>query len=185
MVALGERPPCFGRYTVFFHKSERVFLLKERVQLHLIDRGNDLCTLAQIGENMRIEVAHADGGDNALFVKLLHSAPRARIVAHRLMNEIKVKILETKLFQRGFKSPLSPVVACVLHPQLCGDEQVAALYTTLGYCFADGFLIHVSCRRVDQAVARGYCVEHRLPALCFVGHLKNAEALGGHFNSVV
>lgn len=101
------------------------------------------------------------------------------------MNEIKVEIWGTELFQRSFKSPLSPVIACVLHPQLGGDEQVAALYSALGDRFADGFLIHVSCRRVDQAVAGVYCVEHRLLALCLVGHLKNAEALGGHFNSVV
>ena len=185
VVALGKGPPGLGVDAVLLHQSQSIFLLEKGVELHLIHGGLDLHGLADVRQNLGIAVAHADGLQLAGLVRLFHGSVGADVVAHGLMDQIQIDIVQSQLLHRGLNGLLSALIAGVLHPQLGGDEQFLPGHAALGDGTAHGLLVHIGRRRVDQAVAGGDGVQHRLLAHGGVGHLEHAEALQGHLNSVV
>ena len=70
------------------------------MQLHLVHSRDDLHMDAEISEHMRIHIAYAYRADFLRPVQLFHCAPATVIVAHRLMNEVEVKIVQPQLFER-------------------------------------------------------------------------------------
>ena len=185
VVALGEGAPCLGVDAVRLHERQGVLLLEEGVELHLVDGGPDLHRLADVGQDLRIAVAHADGPELAGLVCLLHGPVGADIVAHGLVDQVQVDVVQSQLLHRRLNGPFGALVAGVLHPQLRGDEQFLTGYAAFGDGTAHGLLVHVGCSGVDEAVSRGDGVQNRLLADGRVRHLEHAEALQGHLNSVV
>ena len=185
VAALGKGAPGLGLDAVLLHEGQGVLLLEEGVELHLVYRRLDLHGLADVRQNVGIAVAHADGPQPAGLVSLLHGPPGADIVPHGLVDQIQVDAAESQLFHRGLDSSLGPLIAGVLHPQLGGDEQLLPGHAALGHGLAHGLLVHIGRRRVNQAVAGGDGVQHRLLADGRIRHLEHAETLQGHLNSVV
>ena len=126
VVALGKGPPGLGVDAVLLHQSQSIFLLEKGVELHLIHGGLDLHGLADVRQNLGIAVAHADGLQLAGLVRLFHGSVGADVVAHGLMDQIQIDIVQSQLLHRGLNGLLSALIAGVLHPQLGGDETVSS-----------------------------------------------------------
>ena len=123
MVSLREGSPGFGMNTVLLHQRQGAFLLEEGMELHLVDSGFDLHGLTDIGQNLGIAVTNADGLQLALFVGLLHGPIGTDIVAHRLVDQVQIDVVQPQLLHRGLNGLLGTLVAGVLNPQLGGNEQ--------------------------------------------------------------
>ena len=147
------------------------------MQLHLVNSGNHIYRFAQVGQTVRIEVAHTDGFQLAFFVSFLHGTVCADIVAHGLVNQIQVNVAEAQLLEGGLDGLLSALITGILHPQLGGDKQLLTGYTTLGNGLSYGLLIHVGRGSVDEAIAAGDGIQYCLLALSRIGHLEHPEAL--------
>lgn len=185
VVPLGKGPPGFRNHAVLFHQRQGIFLLEEGVQLNLVDGGGYLYRLTQVGQTVGVEVAHANGFQLALPVGLFHSAVCANIVAHGLMDEIQVDIIQAKVAQRGFNGLFGTLVAGILHPKLGGDEQLFPRHATFLNCGAHSLFIHIGGCCVNQTVTGGDGIQHCLLANCGVWHLKHAESFQRHFYSIV
>ena len=184
VLALGEGRPGHGLYAVLAHEAERVLLLEEGVQLHLVDGGQFIHRLAEVGQAVRVEVADADGAYPALLVRLGHRAPGVDVVAHRLVYQVEVEVIHAEIFHRAVDRGLCALIAGVGDPELGGDKEVGAVHAALGYGLADGALVSVALGGVDEPVAGVDGVEHHALALVEVADLKYAEALFGHLNAV-
>jgi len=75
------------------------------------------------------------------------------------------------------------VVPIMLHPNLGGQEDLTSRYAGFGNCLADLFLIEITLRRVNVAVADRECVQHA-PLAFILGYLVNPVAELRHFYSV-
>ena len=190
VAAAAQRRPSFGDDVVILHGLQSVLLGEVGVQLHLVYHGTDFHGLAEVGENVRIEIADANGLQLALPIGVLHGPPSAEVVLHSLVQQIQVQILQAGLFQRGVNGSLGGIVILhVLHPHLGGDEQLLPGADTLGnrlpHSLAYGVLVGVGGGGVDQPVARLDGLQYRAFALFFIPHLKDSKALHGHFSSVL
>ena len=94
VVPFGERRPRLTRDSVFGHKRVRRPLLTPHVRLDLIERGLNFVAREQVGEPFVPKGRHADRANDAFFVQFLHSAPRAVIVAVRLVRQVQVDVVE-------------------------------------------------------------------------------------------
>ena len=184
MLTLGKRRPGLRLHAVLAHEGKGVLLLEEGVQLHLVHCGQLVDRLAEVGQAVRIEVADADGADLALLIRLGHRAPRADVVAHGLVDEIEVEVVDAEILHRAVDGGLSALIARVRHPELRGNKEVGAGHAGFGYRLADGGLVAVARGGVYHAVACVDRVEHHALALVKVVDLKDAEALHGHLHAV-
>nr|GEU28231.1 hypothetical protein [Tanacetum cinerariifolium] len=150
-----KRRPRFGLHAVVLHELHAVFLLVERIDLHLVDGRLDVVEGDQVHQTVGLEIAHAYRAQLAGAVGLFHRAPRAVHVAERLMDQVQVQVVELQPLQRLVDGGARGVVARVLHPQLAGDEQVVARHAAVPDALPHGALVQVGRGRVDQAVAGG------------------------------
>ena len=185
VISLRKRAPGFRHNAVLLHEGQRIFLLEEGMQLHLVDCRDDLDGLAQVSQTVWIEVAHADRLQLAFLVGFLHRAVGTDIVAHRLMNQVEIEVGKAQIVQRGLDGLLGGLIAGVLHPQLGGDKQLLARHTGFFDGLAHCLFVHVSGSGIDQAVAGSNRVQNCLLALSRVRYLEYAETLQRHFDSIV
>ena len=144
-----------------------------------------ICMEGEVSQPLGVEVAHADGSDAAFLVQLLHGPPGAVVVAHGLVDEVEVEVVQAKLVERGLEGSLGPLVGSILRPELGRDEKFLPVDLAVPDRLADGLLVHVGCGSVDQAVARPDRLDDGLPAHLTIGHLEDTETLEGHLDSVV
>jgi hypothetical protein len=160
----------------------------ERVGLDLVDRRRDLVVLDEVDEPVGVEVGDPDRPGPALCVNLLHGPPFAVVVAERLVDQVKVEVVETEPAQRGVEGVQGVVLDAagrgVLDPQLRGDEQVVSGQAAGGDRGADGFLVAVRGGGVEVAVAR---LEGSFDGGLglVLGDLEDPEADDGHRDAVV
>ena len=184
LLGLRKRPPGLRHHPIRLHHLQRFRLLIERVQLNLVDHRSDTLIQTKIDQPVRGKVADPDGAHRPLLVQPLHGAPRAVVVAERLVNQIEVEVGKAQLFERTVKGFERAVISRVLHPQFGGDEQLTARDAGLPHRLPDRLLVAVSCRRVDQAVARRQRISNTTAALLGVGNLKGAVSDHRHANPV-
>src|SRR5699024_5079317 len=72
MLTFCERSPRLWLNTVFMHQLERIFLLKERMQLYLIDGRDDFYAFTEIAKTVWIKVADTDGTQLAFTIRFFH-----------------------------------------------------------------------------------------------------------------
>ena len=81
----------------------------------------------EIDEPVGIEVRNADRTPRkSLTVQFLHRAPRAVVVAERLVDEVQVDVVEAETAEGGLEGTPRLLLALVLDPQLCRDEQLVS-----------------------------------------------------------
>src|SRR6476659_8455590 len=125
--ALPERAPrlgCDAQLSVHF---PQLLLLQKRMQLDLVDRGNDSRGVHQDSQMFGFEIADADRPDTALVAKMRKRLERVdeRVFRrHRPVNEVEVEVLRAELVHAGVERGERALVALVGVPQLGGDEDV-------------------------------------------------------------
>src|SRR5699024_6915686 len=161
MTALCERSPRFRNNSVLLHKRKCILLLKERMKFNLVYCRLYFHSLTEVCKTCRIEVAYADGTELSFLISLLHRAVCSDVISHRLMDQVQIQIVQSKIVKRCLDRFLCFLIACILYPQFCGDEQLPAGNAALFDCLADCFFIHICCRCIDQAVSACYGVQNR------------------------
>ena len=74
---------------------------RQRVQLHLVHGWHDLDALAEVGEDVGIEVGDANGAELARLIGVGHGAPGGKVVVASLMLKVQVKIADVQALERG------------------------------------------------------------------------------------
>jgi hypothetical protein len=123
------------------------------VALDLVDGGCDLVVFDQVDEPVAIEVCDTDRADQTFALQVLHRAPRAVVVAERLVDQIQVDVVEAEPLQRSLEAAPCLHLAGVLCPELGRDEQLLARNATRGDRPADGLLVAIRGGGVERAVA--------------------------------
>ena len=70
-----------------------------------------------------------------------------------LVNEVEIEVVQLQLLQRSLERLFCPIIPGIRDLQLSGDEELFASDAAASDRFADGLLIAVGGRRVDEAVA--------------------------------
>src|SRR5699024_889054 len=163
------------------HKRKCILLLKERMKFNLVYCRLYFHSLTEVCKTCRIEVAYADGTELSFLISLLHRAVCPDVISHRLMDQIQIQIVQPKIVKRSPDRFPSFLIACILYPELCSDEQLPAGNTALLHCLADCFFIHICCRCIDQTISARYGIQNGLLALRRVRHLEYSESFHRHF----
>lgn len=189
VLSFRERSPSLRHNAVIFHRFKSLLLLKKRMQLNLVHRRQNLKILAQIAEPVRIHIAHAHRADFSCLVQIHHRTVRAVVIAERLMKKIQIQILKPKSLHRFFKSLFRILVAVILNPKFCRNEQLLSLHKPLRNRArnspANRLLILISRRRVNQTVARTNRIINRLLRNISIRHLKNPKPQPRHLHTIV
>ena len=167
-----------------FHVLDSPGLSEEGMQLHLVDHRGDPGIQAQVGQPVRVEVAHADGPDLSSLVQLLHGPPGSVVVVHRLVDQVQVQIVQAQLLHRSLEGSPSALIPGILNPQLGGDEQLFPGDPAFGDSGSHRFLVEISGGGIDKPIPHRKGVAHRLLTDSSFRHLKYPEALQRHLDSV-
>ena len=73
--------------------------------------GGHVVESNQVRQPVRVEAAHADGPDTALFAQLGYGPPGPVVVVQRLVDEIQVQIVQAQPVQGLLEGRLSPLIA--------------------------------------------------------------------------
>lgn len=100
------------------------------------------------------------------------------------MQQIQVEHVQPEFFHGGVKGAQRVVVAIILHPELGGDEYLAARQAAAFDGGAHGFFVEVGSGGVDVAVAR---LQRLADGALRIRrrNLENAKADDGHGDAVV
>lgn len=140
--------------SLFLHKTLVFATLPKYMRFYLIDHRHNLVVINQIDKAVGRKVADADSPNHPLVVELLQSPPGAVVVAKRLVDEVKVEILQSQTVEGAVESPLCTVVACILHPEFGGNEQFLKGHTATADGGPHGLLVLIGGSRVYEAIAR-------------------------------
>ena len=157
----------------------------EGIDLDLVDGRGNFVERDQVHQPVRREIGDADSAQLAGLVRVLHRAPGTVDVAEGLVDQVQVEVIHLQALQRLVDCLRRLVVAGVLHPQLAGDEQVAARDAAILDAGADRRFVLVRRGRIDQAVAGANGVDDGAGAFSRVGDLENTEAEYRHDEAVV
>jgi hypothetical protein len=152
-----------------------------RVRLDLVHDRLDFGYFQHALDLHRVEVADADGLDQAVIHQLLHGTPRVNVVdiredplvlvvlreqvlaiaevgiAHGPVDEVQVEVVDLEELQRFLDGTADVFWVVKDVPQLRRDEQILALDDALGYfccdCVADLVLVSVNKGAVDVTIA--------------------------------
>ena len=184
-LTFGKRPPCFGNNAVLLHQRQGVLLLEEGVKLYLINGGDHIHRFAQVSQPGGVEIAYADGPERTVPVCFLHGAIGPHIITNGLVNKVQIQIIQAQVVQRTLNRCLRPLIAGVLHPQLCGDEQFLTGNVAFLQSSAYRLFVHIGGGGINQTITGTDSIQHRLLTLGRVGNLKDTEALQGHLYAIV
>ncbi len=67
-----------------------------------------------------------------------------------LVNEVEIEVVQLQPLQRAFETLLCSIIASIRDPQLRGDEDLFASDAAASNRFADGLLVAVGGRCVDE-----------------------------------
>ena len=102
-----------------------------------------------------------------------------------LVDQIQIQIIQSQLFQRSIDGFLCTLIACVLHPELCGDEQLFPRHTAFGNCRTHCLFVKVCGSGIDQPIACGDGIGNCLLTNRSVRHLEHTKAFQRHFYAIV
>ncbi len=185
ILSFGERPPRLHLHAILFQKSLRLNLLMKRVRLNLVDGRLHAVVDDEIHHAVGLEIGDTDSPDFARFVQFFQCAPRTENVAVGLVDKVQVEVVEAEAFEGFGEGHLCAFVARILHPKLCGDEELFSGHSALSDCIAYCFFIHVGRGCVYQPVAGLDSIRDCALTRCRIRHLIDAEAEDGHFYAVV
>lgn len=168
-------PPGFGNNAVLLHQRQGVLLLEEGVKLYLVNGGDHIHRFAQVSQPGGVEIAYADGPERTVPVCFLHGAVGPHIIANRLVNKVQIQIIQAQVVQRTLNRCLRPLIAGVLHPKLCGDEQFLTGNAAFLQSSAYRLFVHIG-GGINQTITGTDSIQHRLLTLGRVGNLKDTEA---------
>lgn len=154
--------------------------MTEGIDLNLIDMGANGIVMRKINETIRCEIAHADGSKNLVLVEALHRAPGAVNVTHRLVNQIKVEVIETEQVERAVNGSARTFFACILHPKLGCDEKFSTIQPASLDGVTDGSFIAVRSGGVNGTVSGSNRIFYGFLAFLEVANLVHTENGGRH-----
>ena len=76
-----------------------------------------------------------------MLVQFFECSPGSVVVTVGLVDEVEVDVVDVEEFEGSFNGRLGVVVALVVNPQFCGDENVFARDVTGADGFSDGVFI--------------------------------------------
>ena len=130
-----------------------------RIQLDLIDGGNDVGPVDQVLQVPRLEIGDADGAYAAFgqefFSHLVGRDSRSKVRGQRPMQQVQVDVIQPKPPQARLERAPRRLIAIIGHPQLRGDEDLASRDAGAPDSFTDLTLVVVRSSRVDKPVATG------------------------------
>ena len=182
--AFCEGSPGLGHDPEILHHGEGVPLLAEGIDLDLIYHRTDLCMEREVHEAVGREVADANGLHEAVGEHFLEPPPGAVDVAHGLMDEVEVEVVEAEKFERALHRPFGAGFACILNPELARHEKILSRDAAIGQSAPDRGFVPVGRGRVDCAIARSEGVIDRILAGSGVGDLVNPEEERRKFDAV-
>ena len=71
--------------------------MEEGMNLNLVHSRLYGYGFAEVQQPGSIEIAYADGPQAAFLVCLLHCPPSADVIAHRLVDQIQIQIIQTQI----------------------------------------------------------------------------------------
>ena len=116
MFPFREGTPGFRHDLILRHQFQRIRLLEEWMQLHLVHHGGNLYSLADIRQHMGVAVANTNGFQLSSFICLFHSPISANVVTHRLMNQIQINVIQPEFFKGGLNGVLCFLIAGIADP---------------------------------------------------------------------
>ena len=140
LLAFGERRPRLMRHAQFGHGLVRGVLLAERVRFDLVDGRGDFRERAYVDESFGVEVGDADGADFAGFVGVFHGTVGSGVVAHGLVEEHEVDVVDVHGGKACVDGGGGAVVVHVGDPDLAGDEKILSGNSAFGQWHGQRFL---------------------------------------------
>ncbi|OEI69057.1 hypothetical protein Cus16_0887 [Curtobacterium sp. ER1/6] len=153
---LRQRAPALGDDAVLGVHLAELGLREVRVQLDLVHRGRDTGGVDDRLQVLGREVRDADRADLAAVPEVHEGLPRVDEPAHRRVrpvDEVQVDAVQPEVAERLVDRAVRLVVAVVATGQLRGDDEVLAVDLGLADGTADGVLVAVVERGVEQPVA--------------------------------
>ena len=184
--AFGKRPPGFNLHPVLLQELLGFDLLVEWMGFDLVHSRRHLVMTDHVHDPVRLEVAEADGADPAFLVQLFHRPPGAVHIPNRVGGSgtdpgnraaSAAGIVQTPCLALSY--PASAIHSLVVMNN--SSRGTPASFDG----FADGFLIAIRSRGINQTVA-GLDGFSNAPFTFFgIGDLKDAEPEHGHLHPVV
>ena len=151
---------------------------------NLIDGRYDFHVAGNIDKMVGIEIAHADGAEFSLFVRLFQCAVCAVAVAERLVQKHQVDIVGLQLAQALVDGCPGFFVAVIRNPYFRYEEDLLPADAAFADGIADTFFVVIGLCRVNHAVSDFQCI--RYTTLAFGRrHLIDAVAYLRHFDAIV
>ena len=190
VLAFCQRCPCLRLDAEFLHVFQSGCLGKERMQFNLVDRRLDFNIFNEVHQNIREKVGNTDCFQFSFFICIFHRSVGGEVIAHCLMEQIKIKIFQAELFQRCFNSfPGHVIVFHILDPHLGCDEEFFSCDKT---CFdrffdrsTDCFFIHIGSSGIERTVACLNGIQYYSFAFIGIGDLEDTEADLRHFRACI
>lgn len=167
------------------HVGAFVLPLEEGIALHQIDRWFDFVPKHEVRQLVRGEVIHADGTDFPGGIEFFQCAPGSVVVVVRLMHEVQIQIVKSKVFHRTPEALFCTLVAGICDPQFRGDEQLLSWNTAAADRLTNCLLISVSRRRVDQPIACMNGLHNGFFTRLGIRHAEHAVTNLRHLNVIV
>ena len=183
-VSLRKRPPSHDTGSVRLHFRFRIPLLAEHVRLQLVHGRLYFGVFRHIHEAVGIEVREADGTYLSVPHGFLHSPPRARIVAERLVDKQQVDVVGAQLAERFIDATGGFFLSGIGNPYFRREEQFAARHTAFGDRCAHALFIVIRLRRVNQPITCADGIKYATLAL-FERYLKHSISQYRHFDAVI
>src|SRR5258707_9375939 len=114
--ALSQRTPRFSTNSLFPMVSRQLFLLKPRMQLDLIDRWYNPGCIDNSLEMRNGEIGYPDRFGSSLFLEFYQRFPGLDVCVLtwlRPMNQIKIHVIELKVFKAFIEPPMGRGVPVV------------------------------------------------------------------------
>ena len=151
--ALGKWRPGFRQNAQRCHDRQRILLLAKRIDFNLIHLRANSAGERHVHQTVRREIADAHGTQQIFAVKRLYRSPCTENIPDRLMNEIKIQIIEPQQFHGAKSGAASTGFRRIFHPELRGNKEFAPRKTAGFQSGADCRFIAVALSRVNGTVA--------------------------------
>lgn len=182
LVAASEGRVGLDLDAVLVAELDESLTLAERVDLDLVDSGDNLGVVDKILEVGGTEVGDTDGADLTQTLGGLKGAPRLKtllLILSRRVDQVEVEVVKTELVEGRAKGVEGSLVAVVGIPELRAD--VDLLTGSVGFLHpgADGtsasLLVGITGSGVDMAVAGVKSGSDGILSLLAVGSLVDTE----------
>src|SRR5277367_6395017 len=138
----------------------------EGVELHLIDRRRDLCSVEQHLKLSSVEVGDADRAGVTTRSCIFHSWPGPGGSVFRPVHEVKIDVLESEPLKASFEF-VGWIVS--LWIELGSDPELVARHSGLSYRPSDTFLVTVGLCGIEVPIAELKSPAHGVERLVSVG----------------